>query len=285
MTGRDGSSGWHFDAVGLLAIIGEDIITNQAQLITSSIWCFLPRLIPAPQGLLRAERPHRLPGVPGVTVKSIYGGAQVSELNYFANLIHKVDDLKKYDFKVVKITKNEHKDSPQSAQPRADESGFGLQTLDRLGKWKKQAALASKTTRIKTKELSPLNILTILSCFMSIGLLAWACKIGDGVAVLAVISLSVQSTLGCIARYWYPELGERAEDGSEAVPDGDIAIRTRNGAMIIVHCDENVSRQLYIDVDVAEYWLNDAHARPFTGLATALLMVSLSFNEYHSSLP
>jgi hypothetical protein len=51
---------WSLDVVNILAFLGKHNILATSQQIGLSWFCFLPRLIPAPQGLL-AQRPSKLP--------------------------------------------------------------------------------------------------------------------------------------------------------------------------------------------------------------------------------
>lgn len=65
--------GWRLDIVSLLAVIGESSMADHSQAMTSSWTCLLPRLVPAPQVLLKAIRPGRLPQVPA-TVVGVHSG-------------------------------------------------------------------------------------------------------------------------------------------------------------------------------------------------------------------
>ena len=58
--GKGGENGWRLDIVSLLAVIGESSMESHSQTLTSSWTCILPRIIPAPQALLKATRPSRL---------------------------------------------------------------------------------------------------------------------------------------------------------------------------------------------------------------------------------
>ena len=58
--GKGGENGWRLDIVSLLAVIGESSMESHSQALTSSWTCILPRIIPAPQALLKATRPSRL---------------------------------------------------------------------------------------------------------------------------------------------------------------------------------------------------------------------------------
>lgn len=98
-TTRDNSSnGWRFDIVGLLAVIGEASIEFCVPAITSLQLSYVPRLLPAPQALLKTERPTQLPSKKNVTVCSVAVGVRVEELNYYPNIFHMIDDVADYEF-------------------------------------------------------------------------------------------------------------------------------------------------------------------------------------------
>ena len=74
------SSRWKLDVVGVLAVLGERNIRLSANLITSTALCYLPRLLPAPQGLLSisGDRIKRLPVEDHVSVTAVYNGNKLS---------------------------------------------------------------------------------------------------------------------------------------------------------------------------------------------------------------
>jgi len=99
-SGKNGNSeGWRLDIVSLLAVIGESSIEEHSQALTSSWTCMLPRIIPAPQALLKPTRPTRLPQTSSAVV-GIHNGTLVPTLNYFADILHPLDDLPRFGFKV-----------------------------------------------------------------------------------------------------------------------------------------------------------------------------------------
>ena len=61
-------NGWKLDAVGLLAAIGETTTETCVEPMTASYLCLLPRLIPAPQALIRPNRRIALARVPASVV-------------------------------------------------------------------------------------------------------------------------------------------------------------------------------------------------------------------------
>jgi hypothetical protein len=61
------------DIVGIVAILGEGSVLRNAQVSALEWHYVLPRLIPAPQALLKHEQPNRLPTKKGI-VTGIYSG-------------------------------------------------------------------------------------------------------------------------------------------------------------------------------------------------------------------
>lgn len=102
---------WGLDAVTLLAVIGEAAMADNAQPMTASVLCLLPRILPAPQTLLKPTRPARLPTYIA-NVAGIYNGVRMGSVRFFANIIHPLEDAKHYSLKVIEIT---HADQAQDA--------------------------------------------------------------------------------------------------------------------------------------------------------------------------
>ncbi|KAL2274693.1 hypothetical protein FJTKL_02980 [Diaporthe vaccinii] len=98
----DSRDSWRLDAITLLAVIGESEIEAHSQAIEASALCLLPRILPAPQALLKPSRPLRMPDYPA-KVAGVYSGVVLDTLGFFANIIHPLDDLPTYGFKVIKI--------------------------------------------------------------------------------------------------------------------------------------------------------------------------------------
>lgn len=74
------------DIVGFLAILGEGSVLANAQVSTLSRWIFLPRLIPAPQALMRPTRPIRLETQPG-WVTGVWSGNHRDNINHIGNIV------------------------------------------------------------------------------------------------------------------------------------------------------------------------------------------------------
>jgi hypothetical protein len=136
------------DVVSILAILGENNIKFNAHLINLSWTCLLPRLLPAPQGLL-SERMKVLPYEEDVKVWGISSGNRREGLNYFATVLHGSGlGLEPYTTRELRITRIKD----------------------------------SKVSMFKLKRFGPLNSIAVASSFVSLGLLIWAILIRDGLA-------------------------------------------------------------------------------------------------------
>jgi hypothetical protein len=238
---------WRLDVVSLLAVIGESSMSKHAQPLTASWLCLLPRLIPAPQALIRPARPGGLPSQVAHVV-GVHSGNYLQELNYFANLIHPINELQRHSVREVYIA---HKPINNKNDPND----------------------ADKIKEIVPKIFSLLNFLTVGSTLLSLGLLIWSVIHQDGPACLAIVVISITSSMVGLASYWHPLLTERTYDFD--VPPGDIVIRTRNGAFVIVHCTEEVARELYVGAEDCRYVLTTRPAQVLVGASTILLMIGV----------
>jgi hypothetical protein len=233
-------SGWRLDIVSLLAVVGESSMSEHVQPLTASWLCLLPRLIPAPHALLKPSRPSSLPSKNAVVV-GVHSGTMVMELNYFANLLHPIAELAPLTVQVIDIAHREpSQDNPSEIVPSI---------------------------------VSPLNFLTVASVFLTIGLLVWSVLLKDGVAFVAILTISTASSVVCLASLWRPKLTKRAL--SSRVPPGDVVVRTRKGAFLVIHCPEEVTRELYIGSEECSYSVKSQYFRGLVGLGTLLLMVAI----------
>jgi hypothetical protein len=74
------------DIVGFLAILGEGSILASAQVATLSKMIYLPRLLPAPQALLRPSRPDKMNPVSGVAT-AVHSGNVRNYVNYVGHVL------------------------------------------------------------------------------------------------------------------------------------------------------------------------------------------------------
>lgn len=278
-SGKSEERGWRLDIVSLLAVIGESSIEGHSQTLTSSWTCILPRIIPAPQALLKATRPARLPQLNAIVV-GVHNGTKVDSLNYFPNIIHSIEDLPAYSFKVYRI--RHRKRPPLSAKgasngvPPAEAKSFGNHSLGSSFKERVVGRSNDHGTKphVPAAKYSPLNLLSVLSCLMTIGILVWAIIEHDGTAILAVGAISIVSSIVGLASWWQPALMNRS--AAVPVPDGDVVIRTREGSFIVVKCNEDVARELYTGTEECDYYIKSRPVyRLLVGIGTFLLMMSV----------
>lgn len=291
--------GWRLDIVSLLAVIGESSMESHSQALTSSWTCILPRIIPAPQALLKPSRPTRMPQVNAIVV-GIHNGMRVDTLNYFPNIIHPIEDLNAFSFKVLEITHRQKPiDEPQQHPPHrlphhtpkekakknssstsVDmgmlETGANLRLPRRATTFNHIARVVTgkeKKPRVPPKTLSPLNLLTVLSFLLTVGLVVFAAVDRDGTALVALGTISLATSIVGYASWWQPVLMKRIN--KTIVPPGDLIIRTREGAFLLVKCDEDVARELYTGTEECEYYVGTQLYRILVGFGTFLLMVSV----------
>ena len=126
---------------------------------------------------------------------------------------------------------------------------------------------------VPPKYLSPLNVLSIFSFILALSLLALAIYEHDGIAVLALLTIALVSSIVGLASKCSPQLMNRKFRSN--VPPGDVVIRLRQGALIVVHCDEEVARELYSGMEECAYTVPTIPYRILVGSGTFLLMVSV----------
>lgn len=265
----DKAPSWHFDAISLVAVLGDSTITEHAQTLTASSLCLIPRLIPAPQALVKTTRPSRLPAVPAI-VFGVHSGTRIDELNFYANLIHDIGSLKPLQFKAYRITRNLPKSDSEKARVRDDEKGEGTQyqvvQVQATG-----SNVVKPTVFIRT--MSPLNFISLGSVVLTIGLIVWACLLHDGVGVIALTAMSLSALFVGLASRWSPRLTMRPTNA--ACPPGDVVIRTREGAFVVVECVEEITRELYTGTEYADYWIDDRYFKAFVGIGMVTLIVAV----------
>ena len=228
---------WRLDIVSILAVLGESNIKIHTQAITASKLCLLPRLLPAPQALLREARPKRLPYVEEATVYGARNGNKCNGLNFIPNLIHQIETLPPYAVQLVTI----------DYQPE----------YERL--------------LVTNRRLAPLNLLAIASCLLSIGLMVWSILLRDGVALIGILLMSFASSALGYASYWWPKLPVRNAKRRD-FPD-DTVICTRWGAFIVVRCRAAIARELYWRSEECQYSSSTSAGRILGGVIGGLMVL------------
>lgn len=108
---------------------------------------------------------------------------------------------------------------------------------------------------------------------ITVGVLIAAILIHNGVAVLAIITMSLATAFVGIASHWRPQLSARTSE--TRVHEGNMVIRTREGSFIIVRCSEEIARELYTGAEECNYLVNEQWFRILTGASTILVMISI----------
>ncbi|KAI2621916.1 hypothetical protein GGS26DRAFT_568486 [Hypomontagnella submonticulosa] len=331
--GAEGPWGWRLDVVTLLAVIGESSVAEHAQTITASIFCLFPRIIPAPQAFLKPSRPVRLPETTA-KMTGVYSGVVLDTVGFFANIIHPLDELPPYTFKVLQIRHTDRNNAGGVEVPREPTNGAGFlskirsrahtsvesprepHTLPRAppsgtsdrtrsgtpsnNGWSNDVEAAPTpgiTKRATMREMiqdfaanptlvntnsrpavpatlySPVHILSIFSVMLTASIIGFAAYYHDGTAIIAVSLVSLASSVVGFASWWKPILMKRSH--TNAVPAGDVIIRTREGGFLLVKCTEEVARELYSGTEECEYHVSGQAYRALMGLGTCLLMVSV----------
>ncbi|KAI1880173.1 hypothetical protein JX265_001794 [Neoarthrinium moseri] len=276
--GPDDSGGWRLDIVGLLAVTGESFIHDQAEAITSSATCLLPRLMPAPQALMRARRPVALESETA-KVCGVYSGVTMDTLGFFANLIHPLDELAPFSFKVLRIV--------YTADLVTVRRGEAVDDLDNGGETPRlrraktvHGALSNFTSNSPLFEsankdvgavlYSPLNIVAFSSFLLTIGLVGAAAYWNDGTALLGIALISLSTSIIGWAGWWRTDI--RSRRSLSKVPDGDVVIRSREGAFILVKCSEAIALELYAGIQECHHRIQARAYRIFMMIGALCIM-------------
>jgi hypothetical protein len=228
------------DIVGIIAILGDGGVSRNAQVAALSWYNNIPRLLPAPQALLKQERDRRLPIESG-TVVGVYSGNVRHNLNFFTSVLHPYR-LQKYEVEFLQVDFD-----------GASDELYGARLWGEL------------------------FCLSVVGCLMSIALLVLSIYYQDGMSLLATIFLSMVSSLVGIGSHWNLDFPPpKVANPKEILPPGDIVIYYPNGALRVIRCTEQTSR-LYFEVERCKYSLGDTPYRSIALLATIMLMLGVIF--------
>jgi hypothetical protein len=228
------------DIVGIIAILGDGGVTRNAQVAALSWYNNIPRLLPAPQALLKQERDRRLPTQSG-TVVGVYSGNVRHDLNFFTSVLHPYR-LQKYEVEFLQVDFDGTSGELYGARPWGE-----------------------------------LFCLSVVGCLMSLALIALSIYYQDGMSLLATIFLSMVSSLVGIGSHWKLDFPPpKVANPKEILPPGDIVIYYPNGALRVIRCTEQTSR-LYFEVERCKYSLEDSPYRSIALVATIMLMLGVIF--------
>ena len=129
--------------------------------------------------------------------------------------------------------------------------------------------------QVHSADRGPLTWLALLGFLMTVFLITYSCIEGDGMSLLAALSLSLVSTLVGVGRKWSLQLPVRRAE--RPVPRSDVIINYPHGAFIIVKCAEETQRQLYWHPESCRYLVGEQTYRLLALMSTLLLMVGVVF--------
>ncbi|PKS11465.1 hypothetical protein jhhlp_003229 [Lomentospora prolificans] len=133
----------------------------------------------------------------------------------------------------------------------------------------------NKRPAVPAQLFSPLHTLTLLSFLVSLSIVAGAIYWRDGTAILAISLISLASSIVGYASWWQPQLMSTQGAENRKLPDGDILIRTREGAFIYVKCDESVARELFSGTEECKYHVGSRSHDALMAAGTIILMLSV----------
>ena len=228
------------DLVGIVAILGEASVLRTSQISALSWHHTFPRLMPAPQALLKHAREQRLPTQEGAVVGA-YSGKVKYELNFFCQVLHR-RDLDPFEVEVVDV--------------------------EWIGK--------DTDPPYKINHVGYLCWISVLGTVLSLVLGGLSIGYKDGWALLGTGLLSVTSTLVGLASRWTLVLTPDKQNPNRqgVIPDGDVVIYYPNGAFRIVRCAESTSR-LYFNPETVEPLLSELAYRIIALSSTVTLMFGL----------
>lgn len=221
-------------------------ISANAHIIIFTKCCFVPRLLPAPQVLLPAQRPENLK-VKEAHVTAVESGNISLCINHVAHVLIDADDMQRNETRCVRIVRNpENPDRP-----------------------------------IRPKLIGPLLGVNLLGLGCSVGLLVASIVLDDGMSLLATLCLSILSSLTGIANHWDLVAKDPAiqPKPDEDLPRGDLVVRYPNGSFLVVKCNEQVARELYFTREDIKYTLVEKRGvyRSISLTGTLLLMLGVIF--------
>ncbi|KXS99640.1 hypothetical protein AC578_9925 [Pseudocercospora eumusae] len=256
---------FQLDIVGFLAVLGEGAVLANAQVSALSRLFYLPRLLPAPQALIRTTRPTTLPPVTA-KVTGVYSGNVKDHVHHVANILLG-EEMPTFTVRCVQVKKRIQSNRPPTR----------MDTIFR-GQPKRAPTRSPQMgpPLIKAKATGPQTWVTLIGFLEAVILLAMSITFGDGMSILATITLAGLSTVVGIINKWNLVLPRKAQ--GSIPPPGDVVIRYPNGSYLVVRCDEEVARELYFAPEEINYEIqNPLIYRMLSLVGTIMLMLGIVF--------
>ncbi|KAL8917615.1 MAG: hypothetical protein Q9208_007843 [Pyrenodesmia sp. 3 TL-2023] len=225
------------DIVGLLAILGEAAVAQTARTSCLTYAGFLPRLLPAPQALLRIKRQERLLTEPADVIGYRSGNIRHT-LGLIPRLLTKPERLHRYHVQCLRI----------------------------------ERATKGEEATVKAAAFGPITWLALASFTLLAALVIYSWYLRDGMAIIALALLGSVSILAHAGLYSKIRLAPYKEK-DRVVPKSDVVIVYPNGTFQIVSCDEEIARKLFIETEECVYMIKNANVyRVLAMVATLMLM-------------
>lgn len=177
-------------------------------------------------------------------------------VNPIATLLHDGKNLDAYSVRFARITRRDTKSD----------------TSNPSGKREHKDDLQPEVT---ARTRSPLTLLSILGCVMSLALLVLSIVEKDGMALLATILLSFLATFIGIGSRWSLELSKRK--AKREVLDSDVVVAYPKGSFLVVKCSEEIQRELYFGQEECHYQVGTTVYRVLSLITTLMLMFGVIF--------
>lgn len=234
---------------------------------------YLPRLIPAPQALLRPARPTALPTTTA-KVTGVDSGNVKDHVHHVGDMLlgqtmrpHQVRCFSvtiKQSAKSVSFMDRLLRGAPPKKVTRESVE------LDKIGK----EGPAPPRLLVKAKATGPQTILAIIGFSEILALFIASICLGDGMSMVATICLSALSTVVGFINKWSLELPKATSNDKK----GDVVIRYPNGSYLVVKCDETVARALFFAPEEIHYLITNPFIyRGLSLFGTILLMLGIVF--------
>ncbi|KAK4506726.1 hypothetical protein PRZ48_000459 [Zasmidium cellare] len=233
----NGLENFQLDIVGFLAVLGESAVLANAQVAALSRLFYLPRILPAPQALIRTTRLTSLPSSEGKVTAVASGNFKE----------HEDRGQKWADF----VLRGQRKRTPSNKSDNVPPS------------------------LVRAKATGPLTWVTLIGFMEALALFIASIVFGDGMSLIATILLAGLSTIVGICNKWTLELAQPPK-GKRENPKGDVVIRFANGSFLIVKCSEHAARELYFAPEEIDYAVkSSAVYRLLSLIGTLMLMLGI----------
>ncbi|TKA31220.1 hypothetical protein B0A54_15275 [Friedmanniomyces endolithicus] len=149
-----------------------------------------------------------------------------------------------FSVRCVKISKNTR--TPKRSPSWSDRVFRGQSTKSGA----KENTQTTSEPSVKANAVGPMAYVTLLGFTLSVILFTISIVFGDGMSLVATLSLSLLSTLTGVGNSWRLELPKR---NAGFAPPGDTVIKWANGRYLVIRCDEDVARALFFAPERIDY--------------------------------